>query len=232
MSGAAPDAAPAAAPPGPPALEPTAFYQGLVAEIAERRRAVAPEAQSFGGERTMAGAELIEWVSFQAWYEREAAAFIGAWLRDIPEEDAFYALTRQVADEGRHFHLFHRHLQALGGSLDDWAPEPEWVEWIQVFYPAGDDTLERVAAHNITGEIGAVQAFETLLPRLPPETVAVLEKVMPDEDYHVGIGRSIVHRYCTTADAQRRVRDRALGAFELEQAGRVAFERRLRAVGA
>ena len=135
-------------------------------------------------------------------------------------------LTKQVADEGTHFHLFHRHLLSLGGSLEHWQPEPEWIEWIQVFYPAGDDTLERVAAHNITGELGAIQAFETLYPRLPPATQSVLDKVMPDENFHVHLGKMVVHRYATTVDRQARVRSRVLRAFELEQHGRVAFARR------
>lgn len=206
--------------------DPAAFYESLVAELAVRRSAVAPEASSFGQDRQMAGAELVDWVCFQAWYEREAASFIGAWLRDVPEEDAFYGLTKQIGDEGTHFHLFHRQLLDLGGSLEGWTPEPEWVDWIQVFYPAGNDTLERVAAHNIAGELGAVQAFETLYPRLPAATQAVLDRVMPDERFHVQLGRMIVQRYATTLDAQARVRARVMGAFEREQLGRIAFERR------
>lgn len=210
----------------PDAMDPVEFYDSLLAELAARRAEVVPEAQSFGQDRQMEGAELIEWLCFQAWYEREAASFIGEWLRTITEEDAFYGLTKQIADEGTHFHLFHRHLVSLGGSLEGWTPEPEWVEWIQVFYPAGDDTLERVAAHNITGELGAVQAFESLYPRLPPATQAVLDKVMPDENFHVALGKMVVQRYATTADRQERVRRRVFGAFDLEQKGRVAFERR------
>lgn len=209
------------------AMEPQAFYDSLVEELRAMREAVAPEAQSFGADRQMSGRELIEWVSFQAWYEREAASFIGEWLRTVTEEDVFYALSKQVADEGTHFHLFERHLRTLGASLDDWEPEPEWVTWVQEFYPAGSDTLERVAAHNITGEVGAVQAFETLYDRLPPETQAVLDKVIPDEHFHVQLGRMTVQRYAVTADAQRRVRERVLTAFELEQQGRLAFERRI-----
>lgn len=38
----------------------------------------------------------LEWLCFQAWYEREAASFIGAWLRDVPEPDAFSGLTKHV----------------------------------------------------------------------------------------------------------------------------------------
>lgn len=214
------------------ALDPEEFYESLVAELHARRATVSAAEAAFGADRPMQGAELIEWLCFQAWYEREAASFIGEWLRDVPEPDAFYGLTKQIADEGTHFHLFSRHLEALGGSLAGWAPEPEWVEWVQVFYPAGRDTLERVAAHNIAGELGAVNAFDGLLPRLGPDTVAVLEKVIPDERFHVALGRMVVTRYATTADAQARVRARVEEAFRLEQRGRLAFERRLQALGA
>jgi hypothetical protein len=50
---------------------------------------------------------------------------------------------------------------------------------------------------------------------------------MPDERFHVQLGRMVVERYASTADAQRRARARVLEAFELEQRGRLAFERRL-----
>lgn len=214
------------------AMDPEAFYEALVAELHAWRAEVSAAEQAFGADRPMRGRELLEWLCFQAWYEREAAAFIGAWLRDVHEPDAFYGLTKQVADEGTHHHLFLRHLEALGGSLERWEPEPEWVEWVQVFYPSGRDTLERVAAHNIAGELGAVNAFEGLLGRLEADTVAVLEKVMPDERFHVALGRMVVTRYATTAEAQARVRARVEEAFRLEQLGRLAFERRLQALGA
>ena len=108
-------------------------------------------------------------------------------------------------------------LQRRGLDMGDWRPEPEWVAWVQEFYPGGDDTLERVAAHNITGETGAMQGFDDLAPRLPADVQATIAKVTPDERFHVQLGRSIV-RYATTADAQRRVRDRTMGAFALERA--------------
>lgn len=206
---------------------PTSFYDSLVAELHEARQVGAPATRSFGAERPLQDDQLREWVAFQAWYEREAACFIGAWLRNVPEDDVFYGLTRQVADEGRHHHLFNRHLADLGWSLSEWQPEPEWIEWIQVFYPSGNDTIERVAAHNITGELGAIQAFESLYPRLPQATRTVIDRVTPDERFHVQLGRMTVERYATTDEAQFRVRARVLRALELEQLGRIAFERRL-----
>jgi len=114
--------------------------------------------------------------------------------------------------------------------MEGWSPEPEWVEWVSEFYASGDDTLERVAAHNITGELGAMDAFEGLLPRIPESTRAMLQKIIPDEKFHVSLGRMTVHRYATTQDRQARVEARVMRAFELEQKGRLAFERRLGAI--
>ncbi|MEJ0068069.1 MAG: ferritin-like domain-containing protein [Pseudomonadota bacterium] len=212
------------------AQNPKTFYDGLIAELTARRAAIAPARQSFGPPRPLSRAELIEWLKFQAWYELEATGFIGSWLDDVKEPEAFQGLARQVADEARHYRLFLRHLESFGGSLAGWVPEPEWVAWVSEFYRAGNDTLERVSAHNITGELGAMQAFETLLPRVPDATKRLLRKVMPDERFHVALGRTVVQRYATSADAQARVRRRVLRAFELEQAGRTAYERRMAAL--
>lgn len=213
-------------------LDPKEFYRALVEEIERRRGEASPEVQSFGAQRALDEAEVIEWLRFQTWYEREAANFIGAWLADVPEDDAFHLLARQVNDEARHHKLFLARLHSRNTDMGDWEPEPEWVEWIQQWYPAGDDTLERVAAHNITGELGAIQAFEDLSPRLPEDVREVIRQIGPDEKFHVSLGRTLVHKYATTGDAQRRVADRALGAFECEQRGRIAFERRARQLAA
>lgn len=214
------------------AEDPKAFYQDLVKALEKHRDALSEAEQSFGGYQPLERAELIEWLKFQCWYEQEAAGFIGSWLRDTPESEVFVGLCRQVADEGKHYQLILSHLESLGTSMEGWTPEPEWVEWVSEFYAAGDDTLERVAAHNITGELGAMNAFDGLLPRVPDKTRAMLEKIIPDEKFHVSLGRMAVHRYATTTDRQARVRDRVMKAFELEQKGRLAFDRRLQQVRA
>jgi len=212
------------------AMDPKIFYDELVAELQARRAALSDSEQSFGGFRPIGRAELIEWLRFQCWYERQAANFIGSWLGSTPEPEAFFGLCTQIADEGRHCKLFESHLESLGSSMAGWEPEPEWVQWVQVFYAGGDDTLERVSAHNITGEIGAMNAFVGLLPRVPEATRRVLQKVMPDEEFHVALGRTIVHRYATDADRQQRVRSRVWQAFALENLGRAAYDRRIRSL--
>ena len=207
---------------------PSAFYTGLLNELRSLREGASEVEQSFGGHRPLGQIELIEWLRFQCWYEREAANFIGSWLRSTPEPEAFFGLCRQVADEARHWKLLSSHLESMGASMDGWQPEPEWVEWVCEFYASGEDTLERIAAHNITGEIGVMNAFDGLLPRIPVSTRQVIEKIMPDESFHISLGRAVVSRYATTEEAQSRVRARVMKAFELEQRGRTAFDRRLR----
>lgn len=209
------------------ALEPRAFYDGLVAELGRLRSGLPDDEASFGARQPLDRAELVEWLKFQAWYELQAAHFIGAWLADTPETELFCALARQVHDEARHFKIVTSQLEALGESLEGWEPEPEWVAWVAEFYPSGADTLERVAAHNVTGELGAAQGMEDLLPRVPEPVQRAIAKILPDERFHIALGRTAVLRYATTADAQARVRDRVLTAFELERAGRAAYERRI-----
>ena len=214
------------------ALDPKAFYEGLVAELAAARAALPADEASFGAHKPLETPELVEWLKFQAWYELNAAHFIGAWLSETAETEIFCALARQVHDEARHYKIVMSQLEALGETMDDWEPEPEWVAWVQEFYPAGNDTLERVAAHNITGELGAAQGMEDLLPRVPPNVQKAIGKILPDERFHIALGRTTVLRYATTADAQRRVRERVMGAFALERAGRAAYERRIEALTA
>ena len=212
------------------ALDPKAFYEGLVDELATARAALPADEASFGAHQPLERAELVEWLRFQAWYELQAAHFIGAWLAETPETEVFCALARQVHDEARHFKIVMGQLEALGESLDGWEPEPEWVAWVAEFYPAGADTLERVAAHNITGELGAAQGMEDLIPRVPPTVQKALGRILPDERFHIALGRTTVLRYATTADAQQRVRTRVMDAFALECAGRAAYDRRIRAL--
>lgn len=208
-------------------MEPKAFYDDLVASLAKWREGQDEAAKSFGAYRPLGRVELLEWLKFQCWYERQAANFIGSWLADTPEPEAFFGLCTQISDEGRHCKIVQSHIESLGDTMEGWTPEPEYVEWVQEFYAHGDDTLERVSAHNITGEIGVMNAFEGLMPRIPEATRHVIEKIMPDEAFHIALGRTIVHRYATTADRQERVRRRVRQAFELEQKGRLAFDRRV-----
>ncbi len=213
------------------AQSPTDFYASIIGLIESRRDAAEADVQSFFN-RPMSEQELVEWLSFQAYYELRAAQFIGRWLSDTPERDALVLLAQQVEDEALHYEYCMRALDKRGvTSLDNWKPEPEWEEWIDGWYPSGIDTLERVAAHNVTGEVGACQAFYDIKPRIPDDVVKTLERIIPDEQFHMKLGRQILEKYALTDDQQERVRLRVVRTFELEEAGRVAFNRRMARLG-
>jgi hypothetical protein len=208
------------------------FSDGLVAHIGDRRAALEnPDEQTFFN-RELSEQELIEWLSFQAYYELRAAQFIGGWLADTPERDAFVLLAQQVEDEALHYELCMRALARRGvTSLDRWRPEPEWEEWIDGWYPTGIDTIERVAAHNLTGELGACQAFLQIRPRLPADVQKAFDRVIPDERFHMRLGQQIVDEYSRTEEDRARVLLRVDRTFELEQAGRLAYNRRMSKLG-
>ncbi len=209
----------------------SAFYEGLVVGLDMARAALPPQEATFFN-RPMSEPELVEWLCFQAYYERRAAEFIGGWLADTPEDDAFVLLARQVQDEARHYQLLMRALERRGvTSLDRWRPEPEWEAWIDDWYPSGADTLERVAAHNITGEIGAANAFVALRPRLPEDVVDTLDAIMPDERFHMRLGQTVIERHCHDDDQRARVAARVRRTFAFEQAGRAAYNRRMTRLG-
>jgi len=207
------------------------LYDELVAGIDARRAALEPDEATFFN-RPMSEPELVEYLSFQAYYELRAAQFIGRWLSDTPESDAFLMLAQQVEDEALHHEYCMRALARRGVmSLDGWTPEPEWEEWIDVWYPSGADTIERVAAHNLTGELGACQAFLEIKSRLPADVQKTFERIIPDEQFHLRIARQVIERHVHDDDDRLRVEARVARTFELEQAGRLAYNRRMVRLG-
>ena len=213
-------------------MSPTAFYDSLIHEIEASQEAAPVDRASFFAEREMSEHELVEFLSFQAYYERRAAEFIGKWLADTPERDAFLYLAQQVEDEANHYELHMRALAKRGvTSIDNYKLEPEWEAWIDAWYPTGDDTIERVAAHNVTGELGAYTAFLEIKDRLPADVQKNFERILPDEQFHMKLGRKVLEKYCVTEDQQERARARVMRTLELQQAAREGFNRRMTQIG-
>ena len=205
----------------------SAFYDELVSSIEESQaNAPSEEATFFAGK--FSEGQVLEFLKFQCYYERAAAEFIAGWLPHTPEIDMFALLAQQVRDEALHYQLHMKSLSKLGvQTLDDYKLEPEWVEWIDEWYPTGDDTIERVAAHNVTGEIGAYKAFEEAYDLVPRFVQKTLDRILPDERFHVKLGKQCVIKYCITEEQQQRVRDRVDHTLVLQQRARSAFNRRM-----
>jgi 1,2-phenylacetyl-CoA epoxidase catalytic subunit len=205
----------------------TKFYDGLIASIEQSQANAPTEASTFFAGEFSQG-QLIEFLKFQAYYERRAAEFIAGWLPHTPEIDIFGMLAQQIRDEAVHYQLHMKSLSKLGvDTIEDYALEPEWIAWIDEWYPTGEDTIERVAAHNVTGELGAYKAFEEVYDLVPKFVQETIDRIIPDEKFHMKLGKQCIKKYCVTEDQQRRVRDRVNRTLVLQQNARNAFNRRM-----
>lgn len=207
-----------------------AFYDELITSIEESQaNAPSDSATFFAGE--FSEGQLVEFLKFQAYYERRAAEFIASWLPDTPELDIFVMLAQQIEDEAIHHQIHMKSLSRFGiHTLSDYEIEPEWAEWIDQWYPSGDDTIERVAAHNVTGELGALKSFEEVYELVPPFVQKTFDRILPDEKFHMGLGRQCIKKYCVTEGQQQRVRQRVSHTLVLQQRARAAFNKRMAAV--
>ena len=220
--------------PHPLSSEPWAeFVQNIESELnAHRDRAFADHAdEAFAAAAAVSQPwsreRVIEWLSFQTYYEYQAIMFISQWLPTTPETDALVLLCQQIEDEANHFNWLNQHLEAMGASLADWTPLPEIVDWVETFYGNLPDTISRLAAHNLAGESGACRSFEAIAPFLPEDLQKTMRRIMPDEQFHLRLGRRILSKYCVTDAQKDRARHTALAVAELETRAIKAFNRKL-----
>ena len=184
-----------------------AFYEELISSI-ETSQANAPSDSATFFAAEFSEGQLIEFLKFQAYYERRAAEFIASWLPDTPELDMFVMLAQQIEDEAIHYQLHMKSLSQISA----------FIRWTITRssrngrngsisgIPSGDDTIERVAAHNVTGELGALKSFEEVYDRVPPFVQKTFDRILPDEKFHMGLGRQCIKKYCVTQEQQQRVR--------------------------
>ncbi len=175
---------------------------------------------------------VVEWLSFQTYYEYQAILFISKWLQSTPELDAMVLLCQQIEDEANHFHWLNQHLEQMGAKLADWQPLPEIVDWVETYYGNLPDTISRLAAHNLAGESGACRSFASIVSFLPEDLQKTIRRIMPDEQFHLRLGRRVLSKYCITDEQKARARQCALEVSQLETLAIQAFNRKLAAIDA
>lgn len=209
------------------------FVQEIESELETHRSQafkVSPE-QAFAAidaaHRPWSRERVVEWLSFQTYYEYQAVMFISKWLQSTPETDALVLLCQQIEDEANHFNWLNQHLEQMGASLSEWTPLPEMVDWVETFYGSLPDTISRLAAHNLAGESGACRSFDSIVPLLPEDLQKTMRRIMPDEQFHLRLGRRVLSKYCVTDEQKERARHYALEVAELETRAIAAFNQKL-----
>jgi len=166
---------------------------------------------------------LRHWLNFAVYYEKAATSFIGGWLRTTPEPDALLQLAHQIEDEANHFSWLNKHALEYGMNTASFTPPKEWAHLMEEFYPGLEHLVERLAAHNIASETGALGFMEYNMDKFPAAIRATVDKVCRDEKFHVAFGRRLLAKYCTTAELQERARRSTADALNLMSAARRVF---------
>ncbi len=153
--------------------------------------------------------------------ELEATEIAARWLVATDDVDVKMAFARQAGDEAKHFRMIRDRLRALGVPAAAYAnPLGKGYGPLFNYLDSLKTTVERVAAGQFTREAIAVvknrQFIEFCERAADRETAALYRDVIePDERYHHQLGRELLLRLATTADAQAAARHAARRTLQL-----------------
>jgi uncharacterized ferritin-like protein (DUF455 family) len=139
--------------------------------------------------------------------EIEATEIAARWLVSTDDVEVKLAFARQVGDEAKHYRLIADRLRALGFHVLSFDPLAKGYGPLFSYLDSLQTTVERVAAGQFTREAIAVvknrQFIEFCEAAGDRETAGMYRDVIePDERYHHDLGRRLLLRLATTAEAQ------------------------------
>ena len=187
-------------------MESREFVAGLVAEMQGLFAGLgvqgALEAESQGR------VEIVTLLRLAMKSEIEAAELAGFWMPTTPELDAKLVFAGQCGDEMRHYQLIAERLAALGDDPSGFDPLAEGYSPLYGYLRGLRTTVERVAAGPFAREaIAEVRnaQFIALCERQGDAETARLYRdlIQPEEVHHHRLGRELLEKHCTSAEAQR-----------------------------
>jgi len=154
--------------------------------------------------------------------EVEATEIAARWLVTTDDVTVKMALARQAGDEAKHFRMIAARLAELGFDADSFNPLANGYGPLFGYLDTLRTTVERVAAGQFTREAIAVvknRQFIEFCERTGDRATATLYKdvIEPDERFHHELGRSLLLRTATTAEAQDLARRAAARTLELAE---------------
>ena len=128
---------------------------------------------------------LLEWMLNQFLYGEITGIQVGQWIYDAPSVSAARFLAKQAIEEFQHVGNFVRMQQMLGLQA---GPAHPMVRFLATGMMA-DSWAEHVALEMATGEGFVLMAFYAVIDTLDhPESVAILERAVKQEESHVEFG--------------------------------------------
>lgn len=144
--------------------------------------------------------ELERRLNQSLWAELWSVPEIGSWLSQIDDQEIQLGVAQQVADEAKHAKLIMRRLRAMGVKPDPEGSTPEWKRSFK-YIAALDHWVVKMVAHNLGSEGNAKERQRIYVDRADPDTAEMYRKtILPEENFHVHLGRLTAERYCTTPE--------------------------------
>ena len=173
-----------------------------------------PEPKPAGNE------EVVRRLKIALKNELEAAELAALWMPTTPEVDIKLGLARQAGDEARHYRLIEEHMSELGMELDGFDPLENGYSPMFQLLSGFSSTVERVAGAQLTRESLALKKNEQFIEFCngvgASETATLYrERIQPDEEWHVRLGRQALGRYAVTPELQETARQASKAVLEL-----------------
>jgi uncharacterized ferritin-like protein (DUF455 family) len=154
--------------------------------------------------------------------EIEATEIAARWLVTTDETEVKLALARQVGDEAKHYRMIGERLRELGVDTRQVNPLAKGYGPLFTYLDTLSTTVERVAAGQFTREAIAVvknRQFIEFCERAGDTATAALYRdvIEPDERHHHQLGRGLLLRLASTAEAQDAARKAAHRTLELAE---------------
>ncbi len=154
--------------------------------------------------------------------EIEATEIAARWLVTTDDVEVKMAFARQAGDEAKHYRMIAERLRELGVDVDGFNPLAKGYGPLFIYLDTLTSTVERVAAGQFTREAIAVvknRQFIEFCDRAGDRVTATLYRdvIEPDERFHHQLGRSLLLRSATTAEAQELARRAAARTLALAE---------------
>ena len=154
--------------------------------------------------------------------EIEATEIAARWLVTTDDVEVKMAFARQAGDEAKHYRMIAERLRELGVDVDGFNPLAKGYGPLFTYLDTLTSTVERVAAGQFTREAIAVvknRQFIEFCDRAGDRVTATLYRdvIEPDERFHHQLGRTLLLRSATTAEAQELARRAAARTLALAE---------------
>jgi hypothetical protein len=196
----------------------TEFVQDLETSIAEKLSSLDLLKDTDIG--AIDRSEIVRRLKMALKNELEASELAALWMPTTPEVEIKLALARQAGDEAKHYGLIQDHLEGMGVDLSGFNPSADGYGPMFQLLAGFKSTVERIGAAQFTRESLALKKNEQFIEfceAAGDRKTADLyrERIQPDEQWHVNLGRHVLEKYATTPELQSQARKAVEAVLDL-----------------